>query len=65
MDALNITIEAKNQQIIELKDSVVEAEIKTRKMLDRLNKIQSGEAQASIDSAMEMLGNKMNLDLTR
>jgi hypothetical protein len=39
MDVLNITLEARNENIVSLKDSVVEAEIKTRKAMDKLSVI--------------------------
>lgn len=55
MDALNLTIDAKNQQIEDLKNSVVEAEIKSRKAVDRLNKVQAGEAQENIDKSLLFL----------
>lgn len=34
-----MTIESRDQTIEDLKDAVIEAETKTRKMLDRLNKL--------------------------
>jgi cell division protein FtsB len=49
MDALQMTIDMKDEQIKNLKDSVVESEIKARKLLDRLNKSESGAAQSNID----------------
>jgi len=55
MDALNMTIDTKDEQIEQLKDSVLQAEIKARKTLEKLNKATSGEAQNSIDQAMTML----------
>ena len=58
MDALQMTIDMKDGQIKDLKDSVVESEIKARKLLDRLNKSESGAAQSNIDQAMSMLNRK-------
>lgn len=60
MDALNLTIESKSSQVEELKNSVVEAEIKSRKAVDRLNKIQAGEAQENIDKSLNFL-NQMGI----
>ena len=64
MDALNLTLEARDEHIILLKDSVVEAEIKTRKTMDKLSKIQAGEAQENIDKSIDFLS-KMTNDPTR
>jgi hypothetical protein len=65
MDALNMTIDSKNEHITQLKDSVVEAEMKSRKALDRLTKIQAGEAQENIDKSIDFLSKKMHMDPTR
>lgn len=65
MDALNMTIEARDQQIVELKDSVVMAEVKTRKAMEKLSKIQAGEAQENIDRSIDFLNKKMGADFGR
>lgn len=50
---------------MELKDSVVLAEVKTRKAMEKLSKIQAGEAQENIDRSVDFLGKKLGADFGR
>lgn len=50
-----MTIESKNKEIEGLKETIVQGEIKSRKLLEQLNKEVSKNAQKNIDGQIDCL----------
>lgn len=59
IDALELTVESKNKTIENLKESVIQAEIKARRLLEQVSKAKADEAQVNIDNTMKELAKRM------
>ena len=55
----DMTIEARNATIEELKQSIVQCEIKNRRLLEQLNAQLQQTAQSSIDNTINVLQQRM------
>ena len=58
IENLNTVIEHKEHTILDLKESVVQSEIKARRLLEQLNKHVSNAAQDNIDKQLDALTKK-------
>ena len=58
LDGANKTVITREHQIVELKKTIVQGEIKARRLLEQLNENITEEAQENIDSTLNVLSRK-------